>query len=160
MGFSRELARGAARGAVAGAAATTALNAVTFLDMAVRGRPPSRTPEDTVRRGADVVGVDIPGDEQQQEGRVSGVGSLLGTAAGVGTGVVLGAIRTSGRPSSAVGTFGLAWVLAMLAGNGPMTLMGVTDPRTWGAQDWAADVVPHLAYAAVAAATLGMTEDD
>jgi hypothetical protein len=42
----------------------------------------------------------------------------------------------------------------MLVGNGPMTLLGVTDPRTWSTTDWAADVVPHLAYAAAAAATL------
>jgi hypothetical protein len=42
----------------------------------------------------------------------------------------------------------------MLAGNGPMTVLGVTDPRRWGAVDWAADVLPHLAYAGVAAVTL------
>jgi len=42
----------------------------------------------------------------------------------------------------------------MLAGNGPMTVLGVTDPRSWGPADWASDVVPHLAYALVAAATL------
>ena len=36
------------RGAAAGAAGTTALNVVTYLDMAVRGRPASSTPERTV----------------------------------------------------------------------------------------------------------------
>jgi hypothetical protein len=35
-------------GAAAGAAGTTALNTVTYLDMAVRGRPTSSTPEDIV----------------------------------------------------------------------------------------------------------------
>ena len=46
-------------GAAAGAAGTTALNGVTYLDMAVRGRPASSTPEDTVDRLAEAVGVDI-----------------------------------------------------------------------------------------------------
>jgi hypothetical protein len=42
----------------------------------------------------------------------------------------------------------------MLVGNGPMTALGVTDPRTWRAADWAADILPHLAYAVAAGATL------
>jgi hypothetical protein len=42
----------------------------------------------------------------------------------------------------------------MAVGNGPMTVLGVTDPRTWSPADWAADVAPHLAYAAVCALTL------
>ena len=41
------------RGAAAGAAGTTALNAVTFLDMAVRGRAESETPKRTVEALAD-----------------------------------------------------------------------------------------------------------
>ena len=53
---------------------------------------------------------------------------------------------------------GAAWVLAMLAGNGPMTVLGVTDPRSWRPVDWVADIVPHLAYAAVAAAALDAFE--
>jgi hypothetical protein len=159
MTNSTDLVRGAARGAVAGAAATTALNAVTFLDMAVRGRPASSTPEETVRRGADLIGVPIPGEDGPREARVSGLGSLLGTAAGVGAGVVLGVVRSSGRPGSATGTFALAWAVAMLVGNGPMTALRVTDPRRWSAQDWAADVVPHLAYAAVAGRVLTAGDD-
>lgn len=31
-------------------------------------------------------------------------------------------------------------------------VLGVTDPRRWTAADWAADVIPHLAYGALAAA--------
>jgi hypothetical protein len=34
-----------------------------------------------------------------------------------------------------------------------MTVLGVTDPRSWAAMDWAADVAPHLAYALTASAT-------
>ncbi|MCP9968873.1 hypothetical protein LUX57_29930 [Actinomadura madurae] len=39
----------------------------------------------------------------------------------------------------------------MLGSSAPMTLLGLTDPREWTASDWAADVIPHLAYGAVAA---------
>jgi hypothetical protein len=43
--------------------------------------------------------------------------------------------------------------LGALAGsNGPMTVLGVTDPRTWPASSWVADIVPHLAYGVVTAA--------
>lgn len=141
-------------GALAGAAGTTALNAATYLDMVLRARPASSTPEQTVERGADLLGLPLPDDEDKKQALESGLGSLLGALAGVGTGVALGALRAAGRPRSGVGTLGTAWVLAMIAGNGPMTVLGVTDPRSWRAVDWAADIVPHLSYAVVAAATL------
>jgi hypothetical protein len=35
-----------------------------------------------------------------------------------------------------------------------MTVLGVTDPRTWSAVDWISDLVPHLAYGAVMTRTL------
>jgi hypothetical protein len=159
MGISARLGRGAARGAVAGAAATTALNAVTFLDMAVRGRPASTTPEETVRRGAELLGLRVAGAEERQRARLTGLGALLGSAAGVGAGMALGVAAESGRPGTGRGTFGVAFTVAMLVGNGPMTVLGVTDPRRWHAQDWAADVVPHVAYAAAAAAALRLTDD-
>lgn len=37
----------------------------------------------------------------------------------------------------------------MAATDGVSTALGATDPRSWAAADWAADVVPHLAYGAV-----------
>jgi hypothetical protein len=49
---------------------------------------------------------------------------------------------------------GTAWAFAMAVGNGPMTVLGVTDPRRWSVADWVADVAPHLAYAVVSALTL------
>jgi hypothetical protein len=145
-------------GAVAGAAGTTALNAVTFVDMAVRGRSASSTPEETVRRGADLVGAHIPGDVEHRAARTTGLGSLAGAVAGVGAGVVLGALRGRMLPRAPAGTFAGAWVLAMLVGNGPMTVLRVTDPRIWSAADWTADVVPHLAYAAAATVALELTD--
>jgi len=142
-------------GALAGAAGTTALNAVTYLDMAVRRRPASSTPQQTVEHAAVLVGVSLPRDEQKKEALVSGLGSLLGAITGVGVGAALGAIRgLTGHPQSKRGTMATGWALVMLAGNGPMTVFGVTDPRGWRPLDWAADVVPHLAYATVAGITL------
>jgi hypothetical protein len=143
-------------GAVAGAVGTTALNATTYVDMALRGRPGSTTPEQVVERGAASVGVRVPGDGAARDARTSALGALLGMTAGVATGVALGALRAGAGGRG--GTVATAWLLAMVAGNGPMTLLRVTDPRTWTATDWAADVVPHLSYALAAAATLELLE--
>jgi hypothetical protein len=142
-----------AGGALAGAAGTTALNATTFLDMAARGRPASSTPEETVERLLGLVGLEVPGDDEQRKARTTAPGSLLGALAGVSAGVAVGAIRSAGRPRSGAGTFLATAAAGLLVGNAPMTLLRVTDPRTWSATDWLADVVPHLAYAAAATAT-------
>jgi hypothetical protein len=142
------------RGLVAGAAGTTALNAATYLDMVLRGRPSSSTPEQSVERVAQRLGVTVPGDEDRRRARVSGLAPLLGTAVGVGAGLALGGLRGAGWPRARASTLAVAWVLAMTAGNGPMTALGVTDPRTWSASDWLADIAPHAAYALAATATL------
>src|SRR3954467_15920689 len=90
----------ALRGAAAGAAASTALNAVTYLDMAVRGRGTSSTPEDTVEKLAEKAHVDIPGAQEPPANRVQGLGPLTGLVAGVGVGVLTGLVRASGFRSS------------------------------------------------------------
>jgi hypothetical protein len=142
------------RGAAAGAAGTTALNAVTFLDMAVRGRPSSSTPERTVEVLAEKVHVSIPGDEEKRQNRLQGLGPLTGLVAGVGVGVLAGLARAAGfRFQPPVGT-ALTTVGVLIAANGPMTVLGITDPRTWSTTDWVSDVVPHLAYAVVVRTTM------
>jgi hypothetical protein len=148
----------ALRGAAAGAAGTTALNAVTYLDMVVRGRGTSSTPEQTVEKLADVAHVQVPGDDDTKQNREQGLGPLTGIAAGVGAGALYALLVRGRRPSLPVGA-GIASVLALLAGNAPMTLLGVTDPRTWPLSSWVSDVVPHAAYGVVAAATLNALED-
>jgi hypothetical protein len=148
----------ALRGAAAGAAGTTALNAITYLDMAVRGRPSSSTPEQTVEAGARLVGARVPGEGDARQARLTGLGALTGLAAGFGAGVGLAALRSAGWRHSAVTGGLVASVLAMLAANGPMAALGVTDPRTWGAEAWAADVVPHVGYGLVTAAVLDALE--
>ena len=111
-----------------------------------------------MQRGADLVGVRIRGDRPHRDARRSGLGSLAGTVAGVGAGVALGVVRGGVLPGGRAGTFAGAWALAMLVGNGPMTVLGVTDPRRWSVGDWTADVVPHLAYAAAATVALDLTD--
>jgi len=140
-------------GALAGAAGTTALNLSTYLDMAVRGRPASSTPEETVERLTSLVGADLPGDEAQRGARRTALGAVMGSAAGVGAGVATAAIRSAVGPGPAK-TLLASFGVAMMAGNGPMTTLGITNPTTWSAQDWVADVVPHLAYAVVTTAAL------
>jgi hypothetical protein len=142
------------RGAAAGAAGTTALNAVTYLDMAVRGRGSSSTPEDTVDKLAATVHLPIPGVGETRQNRVEGLGPLMGLAAGIGVGVLAGLARASGRrPATPVG-IALTTLGVLVVANGPMTVLGITDPRTWSATDWASDVVPHLAYAAAVTTTM------
>jgi hypothetical protein len=138
-------------GMIAGIAGTAALNMVTYADMAVRARPASHTPQNTVQRLADAVRLDL-GKGDRGENRRTGIGSLLGYATGavVTAGYAAAVGRRAPWPVSAVALS----ALAMLGGNGPMTVLGVTDPRRWTASDWASDVVPHIAFGIVAAAAL------
>jgi hypothetical protein len=143
-----------AAGAAAGAAGTTALHAVTYLDMTLRARPPSTTPERAVETLSRVAHLPVPGGEHTRPHRVTGVGALLGVAAGVAIGALAGAVRGGGlRVPYPVGAL-LTGGAAMVAANGPMAVLGITDPRTWTRADWLSDVVPHLAYGAATSATL------
>lgn len=141
-------------GAAAGAAGTTALNTVTFLDMAVRGRPSSNTPEQTIEKLSARIPLRIPGDKQTRDNRLSGLGALTGVLAGVSLGAGLGLARAAGWRPGLVTSSVAAVLGALLVGNAPMTVLGVTDPRSWTAIDWVSDVVPHLAYGTVTAGVL------
>ncbi|WP_433384313.1 hypothetical protein [Micromonospora sp. KLBMP9576] len=138
-------------GAIVGAVGSVALNVVSYLDMVLRARPASSTPEDTAGRLAGVAHVDL-GSGDRAANRRSGLGPLLGygvgVAAGVGYAMVLGGRRLP-LPLAA-GVLGGA---VMATSDGSMALLGVSDPRTWGRSDWLSDVVPHLAYGVAAAAT-------
>ncbi len=145
-------------GAAAGAAGTTALNAATYADMTWRARPSSTTPQQTVEQLAQLANVDIPGEGEARENRLSALGSLSGTMTGVGVGAAYGLLRRIGvRPPAWIGAL-LVTAGAMAGTNGPMTVLGITDPRTWGATDWLSDIAPHLAYGAVTAATYAAGE--
>ncbi|RCG30133.1 hypothetical protein DQ384_17620 [Sphaerisporangium album] len=137
-----------AAGALAGAAGTTALYTVTYLDQVVRGRPSSDLPAQTARKLAGTVGIEF-GEDERARSREEGAGALLGILVGVGLGAAYGLLRASGREISApVAGVGLGLV-AMAAADAPMTLLGLTDPRTWGVAGWLSDLIPHLTYGLV-----------
>lgn len=141
-----------AMGAAAGAAGTTALNAVTYLDMAVRGRPASSMPEESVEKLSRVVGVDIPGAGETRRHRVQGLGPLLGLSTGVLAGAAYGVLAAMPGLRALPGGV-VAGALAMVGSDAPMAALGLTDPRAWSPTSWASDVVPHLAYGFTASAT-------
>ncbi|NAZ87382.1 hypothetical protein GTR00_14940, partial [Kineococcus sp. T90] len=141
-------------GAVAGAAGTTVLNAVTYGDVAVRGRAPSTVPEQTVTALAERLGRPVGGRGAEREHRTTALGALSGYAAGVGVGKLVGLARAAGlRMPAGVGGV-VTGALAMAATDLPAHALGVTDLRTWTAQDWVSDALPHLAYGVTAHAAL------
>ncbi|OBA62653.1 hypothetical protein A5647_07215 [Mycobacterium sp. 1100029.7] len=141
-------------GAAAGAAGTTALNVITYLDIAVRGRPTSSTPERTVEAMARLFGLTVPGSGDVLAHRVAGLGALTGYAAGIGMGIILGlAVALGWRPGLLAATL-VASLLALVGTNGPMTVLGVTNPLTWSVTDWISDLIPHLGYGIVTALVL------
>lgn len=154
---TRRLARvwpGLWAGAAAGAAGTTTLNVITYLDMAVRGRPTSTAPEKTVEALVNLVHLTVPGTGDTQANRISGLGALTGYTAGIGIGVILGLAYALGwrpgwLPAAAIATAG-----ALIGTNAPMIALGVTDPRTWGAVGWISDLIPHVGYGVVTALVL------
>ena len=120
------------------------LNAATYVDMAVTGRPASNTPGETVRKTAEALGLRLPDDSH----RLEAYGALGGFAVGLGLGVVVSVARSAGIRLPAPLGAAVIGGLAMAASDGGMTINGVTDPRQWTAADWLRDVIPHLAYGA------------
>lgn len=143
------------RGLVAGAAGTTALNAVAYLDMTLRGRPASSTPEETIRAIEDMTDLSLSAsgpDSEAARNRRSGLAALLGIATGLAMGAGYGALRPHlGKDVPWPVLAAAAGLGAMVGTNVPMAALGVSDPRTWSASSWLADLVPHLAYGAVTA---------
>lgn len=134
-------------GATAGAVGTVVVNALTYLDMAVTGRAASSTPRESVESVARISHIPVPGDGERRDNRISGIGSMLGYAVGTGTGALLGlaAGRLRWEPGLLSGTL-VASAVAMVTANGPMIILGTTDPRAWSAADWLRDALPHLGY--------------
>ncbi|RJL30325.1 hypothetical protein [Bailinhaonella thermotolerans] len=138
-------------GLAAGAAGVTALNAVTYLDMIMRSRPPSQAPEELVGKTAGALG-----DHDQDPNRRSGVAGLLGIATGVVTGGMYGLARAAlpARTRVPVPIAALALgAAAQAASDVPLTVTGISRVSTWSGSDWLSDAIPHLAYGVVAAIT-------
>ncbi len=144
------------RGLVVGAAGTAALNVVTYLDMAGRGRASSSLPADAA---GDLAGkAHLPlGTGEPKDHRKEGIGALLGYATGLGVGAAYGLLRSQVRVPAPLAALGLG-VAAMAGSDAPMTALGLTDPRTWPAASWVSDVIPHLAYGAAAAGAYELFE--
>ncbi len=119
-------------GAAAGAAGTTALDVITYLDIAVRGRPTSTTPERTVEAMARLFGLTVPGTGDVLANRLLGLGALTGYAAGIGMGLILGLAYALGwRPGLFVATL-VATAIALIGTNGPMTVLRGDRPADLG----------------------------
>lgn len=142
-------------GTVAGAAGTAVLNIVTNLDMVVRARPASGVPATVAGEMAARAGVDplsIENEAEEAQNRQSGAGALLGYVTGIGIGAIYGCVRPHSRgiPTPVMGaTLGLA---AMVASDVPAATFNATDPKTWGANAWLSDLIPHMLYGFATAA--------
>jgi hypothetical protein len=148
------IARVLGRGLAAGAAGTTALNAATYADMALRGRSASDMPQQAVEQLAQRAGQEIPGEGEIRRHRVDALGALSGMATGVGVGVVASVLGPIVRRLPVPVSGLLIGAMAMAASDGSMTPLGLTDPKSWSSTDWLSDAVPHLAYGAATAWTL------
>jgi uncharacterized membrane protein len=145
------------RGMLAGAAGTTALNAVTYLDMAGRGRPASQVPTQSVQTIANRIQVPVPGRGAERDHRVEGLAALGGIATGVGIGGVFGWLHDRGLRLGVLGSVVIGGS-AMAATDASMVRLGISDPQEWTTVDWASDVLPHLAYGCVTQACLTATD--
>jgi hypothetical protein len=142
------------RGLAAGAAGVTALNAITYLDMAVRARPSSATPSQAVEQLAEKAGTPVPGEGEERDNRLAGLGPLAGILTGATVGVTAAFARPALARVPAPLAVALLGALAMAAADGPLVALGLTKPGDWTPADWASDVIPHLGYGAATYATL------
>jgi hypothetical protein len=141
-------------GAAAGAAGTSALNAVTYLDMALRARPSSTTPEQVIDTLASRAGHPVPGNGETKANRLEGLGALGGIATGVAVGAGFGVLRRRGLRFGRVLGPVIIGAAAMVATDAGMARLGISDPREWDAASWLSDAIPHLAFGLATYATL------
>jgi hypothetical protein len=147
------------RGLAAGAAGVTVLNAITYLDMAVRARPSSDSPSKAVEQLAEKAGVTIPGKDDERENRLAGLGPLAGILTGTAVAVAAAYARPALARIPAPLAAAVLGALAMAGSDGPLVGLGLTKLGDWSAADWASDVVPHLGYGVAVNATLAAFED-
>ncbi|WP_019356657.1 hypothetical protein [Streptomyces sp. AA1529] len=134
-----------ARGCAAGAVGTTALDAVTCADMALRGRSAGTIPAALVDEIGATIGRPVAGDAGR-DNRLSGLGALSGIPAGTPTGALGSPARGVGIRPPAWGGGLLAGAPAMAAADLPPACLGIGDPRTGSARDSAAEAIPHLIH--------------
>ncbi len=142
-------------GLLAATAGTIALDAVSYADMLLRGRPASELPTEVVKKLAPLVGwTDILADDEATANKRSALGALLGYANGMAAGAVYGAIRPAFR--------WVPWPIAglilggatLVTSEGLATQLGATDWSTWSAGEWIADIIPRSIYGLTVAAVI------
>jgi len=146
------------RGLTAGAAGFAALTLTGYVDMALRGRPASPAPGQTVAALARRLGTDVPGTAEQRANRLAALGELTGAAVALATSAAVARLRTAGLRLGPV-TGGVATgAAAMALADTTMARLGASDPRRWSGADWAIDAVTHLVYGVTTHATLTALE--
>jgi|SRR3954468_12732832 hypothetical protein len=140
------------KGLAAGAVGTELLNVATYVDMAVRARGASSTPQEDVERLSGRVGVQL-GEGEERENRTAAIGTLMGYATGAGVGILYGVLRPAVRRLPRGPGAVLVGLAAMAATDATSAALGTTDPRSWTASEWLSDLVPHLAFGAGLVAT-------
>ncbi len=149
------------RGLLAGAMGTVALNIATYADMAIRSRASSEAPSKLASTLARKVHLPLSeqgvgADNKTAQNRASGLGALFGYLNGLGMGVIYGLLRSQCEEVSLPLAGALVGLGAMAASDLPLVQLKVSDPRTWKAADWLADLIPHLIYGCV---TVAVYED-
>jgi len=143
-----------ALGATAGAAGTMALDIVSYLDMASRGRTASDMPAKTAQAVAALIGLRPENADAQSEetkNRWIAAGALMGYGVGIVIGTVYGVIRPYVKPIPLPVRCIAVGLAAMAASDLPMFKLHLTDPAQWGVAGWLSDLTPHLAYGIVTA---------
>lgn len=145
---------------LAGAAGTVALEATTYLDVALRGRAPSNVPERVVGRIAEKTGFEPLEEsntdeiaEHRRVGASAMLGYLTGFAAATAAALLWAPRRRLPLPVVAIVTGAAAMAISDIGA----TALGVTDPSSWDLRAWLADAIPHAVFGVTTAAVLDRT---
>lgn len=138
-------------GLAAGATGTIALEVTSYLDILVRGRPPSDQPQRVGKALARALGMKF-GKGRAANARTDALGSAVGYIDGL-TLPVAYALSAPARDRPVGRAAVLLSLAAMVGSNWMPVALGLSDPRSWSIDDWLTDLVPHVVYGLVAATT-------
>lgn len=140
------VSRAVRHGVLGGLVGTALLNAATYADIALRGRPPSTVPERDVDVLLSRAGIRLDPDDEKSRNRRGGIAALSGYVTGVSAGVAAALASPALCPLPAPLAAAAVGLATMAATDASSRALGTTDPASWSAADWASDVVPHLAF--------------
>lgn len=128
---------------LAGSAGIIVMDASSYVDMLIRGRPASQVPSALASRITDALGVGLG---QQADNRASALGGLLGNLTGLSIAVGYGIVRHFRAPRRTLSAGLAVGAAAMVASDVPIVAAGVSRLDQWGVTGWVADIVPHAVY--------------